>query len=366
MVPTCGRDCRLLPRKWHSGVKRKRETSKAGEEKQRLKRDQPKVVDPLILDLTAYLTLQRDRSELTADAYARDVSEFGAWLKKLPASETPMGKHYPELRDATTRDVNRYVMSMMDRGLNGATVRRKLSSVKALYKWMKWEHLRDDDPAADVPGPKVKPKTPHHLEIKDVDKLLRVKPLASRTPAQRLRDHAIMELLYASGMRRAEVAGINVSSVNLVGRTIHVIGKGDKPRLVVINNTTVEAIKRYLAVRPRTTDEALFVGRSGKRLTPKHIWYIFREIYMLSGVETKAVPHTMRHSFATHLLENGASLETVRSLLGHQSLATTGMYLSVTMKFKKEQYDQAHPRDRMDGALPDMLPRKARKRRQSS
>lgn len=320
--------------------------------REKIKRDAPKVVDPLITDMMAYLRLHRQRSELTVDAYARDVHEFGAWLTKLAPPQSPMGRAYPELRTVTTREINRYVMFMTDQGYNGTTVRRKLSSVKAFYKWMKWEHLRDDDPAADIPGPKIVRTTPHHLEVEDIDKLLQVKPLASRTPVQRLRDHAIMELLYASGLRRAEVASIDLSNVNLVGRTIHVTGKGRKQRLVVINNTAVEAIKRYLAVRPRTADTALFVGRTGKRLTPKHIWFIFREVYALSGVTAKAGPHTMRHSFATHLLENGADLETVRELLGHESLATTGMYLSVTMSHKKEQYDQAHPRDRMDAALP--------------
>jgi site-specific recombinase XerD len=149
-------------------------------------------------------------------------------------------------------------------------------------------------------------------------------------------------------MRRAEIASISLSDVNLRDRVILVHGKGRKERRVVINRTTAEAIQRYLAVRPRGSDDALFVGRGGKRLTPKHVWRIFRDIYTVSKIEQRATPHTMRHSFATHLLENGVDLETVRELLGHESLATTGMYLSVAMEHKRRAYDDAHPRDRMD------------------
>ena len=213
---------------------------------------------------------------------------------------------------------------------------------------MKREHIREDDPSADIPGPPLARKIPKHLDIPEINTLLRTRSLASRPDALRLRDNAIMELLYASGMRRAEIATVNLSDVNLRARVVQVHGKGRKERLVVINQTTLAAIERYIAVRPRSDDEALFLGRGGKRLTPKHVWFIFREIYQLSGIKTKAGPHTLRHSFATHLLENGADLETVRELLGHESLATTGVYLSVAMEHKKRTYDEAHPRDRMD------------------
>jgi len=307
------------------------------------------VTDPLLWDLMAYLRLHRKRSELTIEAYARDLNEFGAWLTNLPTSESPMGRQYPELRTVTSTHINRYIMFLTGpKKYSGTTVRRKLSSIKALYKFMKREHVRDDDPAADIPGPPIERKIPKHLDIPEINTLLQTRSLAGRPDAHRLRDNAIMELLYASGMRRAEIASVNLSDVNLRARVVQVHGKGRKERLVVINPTTAEALERYMAVRPRSSDEALFLGRGGKRLTPKHVWFIFREIYKLSGIQTKAGPHTLRHSFATHLLENGADLETVRELLGHESLATTGVYLSVAMEHKKRTYDEAHPRERMD------------------
>jgi integrase/recombinase XerC len=319
------------------------------------KRAKIEVTDPLILDLMAYLLHHRKRSNLTVDAYARDLHEFGAWVLRLPADKSPMGRDYPELATATTTDVNRYVMYLdKTKGYNSTTVRRKLSSVKALYKFMKMDHRREDDPASGIPGPPIGRAIPIHLDVAEIDRLLHTQSIAGRPDELRRRDHAIMELLYASGVRRAEVARINVSDVKLAARVIHVHGKGRKERLVVINQTTAAAIERYLAVRPRSDDDALFLGRGAKRLTPKHVWRIFRDIYQLSGIETKAGPHTLRHSFATHLLENGADLETVRELLGHESLATTGIYLSVAMEHKKRTYDEAHPRERM-GVPPPVL-----------
>lgn len=309
--------------------------------------DRPKVVDPVILDLMADLHLSRRRSELTVEAYARDIHEFGAWLTKVLPSQSPMGREYPALLTATMSDVNQYVMHLGRKGYNATTVRRKLSSLKALYKFMKRERLRDDNPAVEVPGPPKDRKIPQPLPVPEVDLLLETKPNADRSESYRIRDHAIMELLYASGIRRAEVASIDLADLNLRDRIIQIRGKGRKQRKVLINQTAAAAIERYLSIRPRGPDEALFLGRGRKRLTPKHIWRIFHEIYALSGIKQHASPHTLRHSFATHLLENGVDLETVRELLGHESLATTGMYLSVAMEHKRRAYDEAHPRDRM-------------------
>jgi site-specific recombinase XerD len=311
--------------------------------------DNPKVIDPIVLDLMAFLHLERRRSELTLDAYARDIHEFGAWLTKLASSESVMGRHYPELTSVTTSDVSRYIRHLSGtKGYNATTVRRKLSSLKALYKFMKKEGLRADNPAVDIQGPPMDRKIPQHLPVPEVTTLLHTKPRADRAELYRTRDNAIMELFYATGMRRAEIAKINLADLNLRDRVIQVYGKGRKQRKVVMNHSAAAALERYLAVRPRSNDDAVFLGRGGKRLTPKHVWRIFRDIYELSGLKQHATPHTLRHSFATHLLENGVDLGTVRELLGHESLATTGVYLSVAMEHKRRAYDEAHPRDRMD------------------
>ncbi|HEY1867261.1 MAG TPA: tyrosine-type recombinase/integrase [Candidatus Cybelea sp.] len=297
-------------------------------------------VDPLVRDLRGYLLTERKRSPLTVAAYERDLNEFVDFL-----GETQPGT---SLKRVKATQIRQYIAHMFDgRGYDSRTVCRKLSSIRALYRFLKITGVLENDPAAAIPGPSVAKKRPAPLKVAEVMKLLRTS-LAGRTDSARLRDAAIMELFYASGMRRAEVAGVRLADVDLAERTIRVVGKGSKERVVVINHAASEAIEAYLRVRARSADPALFLGRGGKGLTPKHVWRIFRLIYRVSGIQKHATPHTLRHSFATHLVENGVDLETVRELLGHESLATTGVYLQLAMGHKRRAYDQAHPRDHMD------------------
>lgn len=297
----------------------------------------PAKPDPLIRDLRGYLLTERKRSPLTVDAYERDLVEFSLFLR----DQGPV-----TLESAKTSHIRRYIAHLFDdRGYDSRTVCRKLSSIRALYRFLKITSVLENDPAAAIPGPSVAKRRPAPLKVEEVVKLLQTS-LAGRTETARLRDGAIMELFYASGMRRAEVAGVRLADVDLAERTIRVTGKGNKERVVVINRTAAAAIEAYLGVRPRSADPALFLGRGGKGLTPQHVWRIFRSIYRVSGIQKRATPHTLRHSFATHLVENGVDLETVRELLGHESLATTGIYLQLAMGHKRRAYDEAHPRDR--------------------
>ncbi|HXO17944.1 MAG TPA: tyrosine-type recombinase/integrase [Candidatus Dormibacteraeota bacterium] len=292
--------------------------------------------DPLVRDLTGYLLTERQRSPLTVAAYERDLREFAAFLDGEP------------LKTVASSQIRRYIAHMFDaRGYDSRTVCRKLSSIRALYRFLKITGVLENDPAVAIPGPSVARRNPAPLKVDEVMKLLRTS-LAGRSGAAQLRDVAIMELFYASGMRRAEVAGARLANVDLAERTIRVIGKGNKERTVVINRAAAAAIDAYLRVRPHSGDPALFLGRGGKGLTPKHVWRIFNAIYRVSGMQKHASPHTMRHSFATHLVENGVDLETVRELLGHENLATTGIYLQLAMGHKRRAYDEAHPRDRED------------------
>jgi integrase/recombinase XerC len=297
-------------------------------------------VDPLVRDLRGYLLTERKRSPLTVAAYERDLREFTAYLQGAQARAG--------LKSVATRQIRQYIAHLFDdRGYDSRTVCRKLSSIRALYRFLKITGVREDDPAAAIPGPSVAKRRPAPLKVDEVMKLLRT-TIAGRTDRARLRDAAIMELFYASGMRRAELASVRLADVDLAERTIRVTGKGNKERVVVINHSAAAAIESYLRVRPASSDPALFLGRGGHGLTPAHVWRIFRTIYRVSGVQKHATPHTLRHSFATHLVENGVDLETVRELLGHESLATTGVYLQLAMGHKRRAYDEAHPRDRMD------------------
>lgn len=310
--------------------------------------EQSAPVDPHILLHGAYLLQERNRSPLTIDAYARDLELFGAFLAgEKVLDENGKRKAWPQLLTATHSDVRRFVADLAGRRkYQMVAVRRKICSLRSFYKYLKYERVRDDNPAADIPSPPVEKKLPKVLGQPEVGKLLATER-ADWSPFQRLRAAAIMELLYGSGVRRAEVARIDLNDVNLRDRTVSVHGKGSKQRLVIINKATVDAVQRYLGVRPKTTDPALFVGVSGKRLTPRHVWYIFKEMYKISGLQEPASPHTLRHSFATHLLQNGVDLVTIKDLLGHESVATTQIYTNVDFTHKKRAYDEAHPRDRM-------------------
>jgi len=299
----------------------------------------PPDLDPLVRDLAGYLLTERKRSPLTAAAYARDLKEFSDFLKR-EASD-------PSLLAVTPSRVRQYIAHMFDtRGYDSRTVCRKLSSIRALYRFLKITGVLDSDPAFAIPGPSIAKRKPAPLKVDEVMSLLRTS-LAGRTDTARLRDRAILELFYASGIRRAELASVRLADVDLAERTIRVTGKGNKERTVLINRTAAAAIEAYLRVRPRSADPTLFLGRTGAGLTPKHVWRLFRNIYRVSGLQKHASPHTLRHSFATHLVENGVDLETVRELLGHESLATTGVYLQLAMGHKRRAYDEAHPRDRI-------------------
>lgn len=300
--------------------------------------------DGSIAEFAAYLRLERGQSPRTAEEYARDVELFGEFLEPGHPKTAPFLK----LPLATVSDVRRFVMELMGPRKYGATsVRRKIAALRSFFALQKREGRRADNPAADVPPPKAPKRLPQVMSEDEVAKLLRTR-VAGKDEMQRLRNAAIMELLYASGIRRAELVGLNLSDVDCDRRLMRVIGKGNKQRTVFINEAAADAILKYLAVRPRTVDEALFLSRRKTRLSHRQAWVIFREFAQLSGLIKHVTPHVMRHSFATHLLENGADIVTIKELLGHESLSTTQIYTNVSLEHMRKSYEQAHPRDKTE------------------
>ena len=301
--------------------------------------------DPLIVEWAGRL-LGKGRSPLSVAAYSGDVELLGAFVSGKLGDGSPHGKDWPALARATKSDLLRFVQELIaKRDYARSAVRRKIAAMRSFYRFLRTSGKRKDDPAAELEFPGRDQLLPNVLKEREVEKLLRASA-GWKTNWLNVRDRAIMELLYASGERRAEVVGIELRHVDLATRTIQVMGKGRKQRLVIINRTTASALRDYLNVRPRSEDTNVFLGRTGRRLTPRHIWEIFRRVQQVSGVKTKASPHTLRHSFATHLLERGVDLKTIQDLLGHESLATTQIYTNVSFQHKKRVYDEAHPRDR--------------------
>ncbi|NNM98443.1 MAG: tyrosine-type recombinase/integrase [Candidatus Eremiobacteraeota bacterium] len=300
--------------------------------------------DPLVAEFAAYLRLERGQSPRTSEEYARDIEVFGGFLEP---GHMP-GMPFENLLATTPSDIRRFVMELMGpRAYNPTSVRRKLAALRSFFALQRREGRRSDNPAADVPPPKAAKRLPHVMSEGEVGTLLRTR-IAGRSDEQRLRDTAIMELLYASGIRRAELVGLDLSDVDTERRLLRVTGKGNKQRTVFINLAAAEAIRTYLGVRPRSTDSALFLSRLKKRLSYRQAWAIFQSYAKLSGLTKHVTPHVMRHSFATHLLENGADLVTIKELLGHESLATTQIYTNVSLEHMRRNYEEAHPRDRSE------------------
>ena len=292
--------------------------------------------DPTIAAFVHELHFERGRSARTAEAYARDLEFFAAYLGRPAAN-------------AQRSDVKAFVAELAGaRRYQPAAIRRKLVALRRFFRYLLVEGAREDDPMLGVDPPKLPKRLPHVLREDDVARLMRTKPPAGRTDFQRYRDRAILEVLYASGIRRAEVASLDLADADLERRVMRVIGKGNKERTVLINRAAADAMRAYLGYRPRTSDPAFFVGRRGQRLGVRAIWEIVKTFERLSGLSIRATPHVMRHSFATHLLENGADLMTIKELLGHESLATTQIYTNVSVEHMRKTYDDAHPRDKRD------------------
>ncbi len=276
----------------------------------------------------------RGRSARTCEAYARDLELFMRCLGRDPAN-------------AARPDIKAFVLELAGkRRYQPAAIRRKLVALRRFFRYLVVEGRRDDDPTIGLEPPKLPKRLPRVLKEGEVARLLRTPSPAGGSDFQRLRDRAILEVLYASGVRRAEVAGLDLQDVDLDRRMMRVLGKGNKQRTVLINQAASDAMRAYLGHRPRTSDDAFFVGRSGRRLGVRAIWSVVKTVERLSGMALHATPHVMRHSFATHLLENGADLMTIKELLGHESLATTQIYTNVSVEHMRKTYDDAHPRDR--------------------
>jgi site-specific recombinase XerD len=315
-------------------------------------KDRAELDDPLIEGFSAHLALELRRSANTVVAYRRDVADFARFVARrngLSANDAQRLTTFKDLGKAAATDIRQYIMECTGRRAYATvSVLRKVSTLRRFYDYVRREGLRPDNPTDDLPRLKKPKALPHVLRAEDVSKLLRT-TVAGQTDFQRLRDRAIMEVLYGSGVRRSELINLNMSDVDLERRIMRIRhGKGDKERAVLLTRAAAEAMRLYLGVRPRTSEEAFFLSRNKRRIGQVTMYEIFRTFVRLSGIRDHATPHTMRHSFATHLLENGADLVTIKELLGHESLSTTQIYTNVSVEHMRKTFDAAHPRDKDD------------------
>ena len=293
-----------------------------------------------------HVGIERGLSRNTVAAYRRDLSVYRAWLQ---------GRGILDMRSITARDVDGYARHLVTRGekdatlrLGAASVARMLSTVRGLHRFLLDEGEVTEDAARDVHPPKLPSRLPKALTVAQVEALLAATD--GDEPA-RIRDKALLELLYATGARVSEAIDLNVDDV-IDREIVRLTGKGSKQRIVPLGSYARAALDDYLVrVRPLYSARgkatpALFLGARGARLSRQSAWLVIRGAAERAGLTAAISPHTLRHSFATHLLEGGADVRVVQELLGHSSVATTQIYTLVTADTLRDMYTSAHPRAR--------------------
>lgn len=276
----------------------------------------------------SYLEIEKNYSDHTIVNYKIDLEEFFDFLAGMSFKDID----YPVLR--------RYVAHIRTKNLKPRSVARKLSCLRSFFKYLHREGLVDKNPAKLLMTPKLDKKLPNFLSE---DEALTLIESTKPDKVSELRDRAIFETLYSTGIRVSELVGLNDQSVDSIGNVIRVLGKGKKERIVPIGEKAIEAILAYTQACPRK-GSALFLNKTGARLTARSIRNIINKHIQRVGMHKKVSPHAIRHSFATHLLNRGADLRSVQELLGHLNLSTTQIYTHLTTEKLKNVYDQAHPR----------------------
>jgi integrase/recombinase XerC len=290
-----------------------------------------------------YLSVERNAAELTIKSYREDLTSLADYLHQalgrdpLPSEITPL-------------DLRGYVSALHEAGYAKTSVARRLASLRTFYKFAQREGLAESNPAKPLRNPRPDRKLPHFLSTDEVGRLLQAPP--ATTPLG-LRDRAILETMYSAGLRVSETVGINDADLDLDERLLRVRGKGRRERLAPVGSFAARAIERWLKERTLSAKERpglaapLFTNRFGRRLTTRSVHRMLLKHLKSAGLDSRTTPHTLRHSFATHLLDRGADIRSVQELLGHKSLVTTQIYTHVSTAALRVVYERSHPRARV-------------------
>lgn len=278
-----------------------------------------------------YLSIERNTSDYTRRNYHDDLAKFFRLLGNKP------------LRDITPFDIRSFLAHQSTSHYAKRTIARRLSCLRSFFRFLCREGVLKQNPAAVVPAPRLEHRLPTFLDEDQVRRLLEAPPTDRW---QGLRDRAILETLYSTGMRVSELVGLNLNDVDDISGTVIVRGKGKRERLCPIGKTALTTIQRYLTKRPKRVKvpQATFVSQKLSRLTVRQVDRLLQRYAKAVQLPVAISPHSLRHSFATHLLDRGADLRSVQELLGHQHLSTTQIYTHITPQRLKRVYEQAHPR----------------------
>ncbi len=294
-------------------------------------------MERLLKKYVRYLELERSISPFTVRNYASDIQGFLDFLDRNGVTT---------LNKVDRSTMRRYLGWLHDKGIARASISRKFSALRSFYRYLVRENLVDSQPLSTLSTPKIEKRLPTFLSKEEILKLLEA-PDAS-TP-QGLRDRAILEVLYAAGLRVSEIANLDLADVDLNSREMRVWGKGAKERVALIGKPAVEALNLYLShgrikLEGKKETQALLLNRYGERIAERRIQHIMRKYGRQAGLDMRVFPHIMRHTFATHLLDGGADLRVVQDLLGHARLSSTQIYTHVTQSQIRRTYLAAHPR----------------------
>lgn len=286
----------------------------------------------------AFLMLERGLSDNTRMAYMADLERFAQWL----GPET-------DPLEATVEHIQAFLHDIHDLGIAPRSQARIISGLKSFYKYLNYEDLRSDNPMMLIDAPSLGRHLPEVLTIPEVEALI---SCADTSDSLGLRNRAMMELLYGSGLRVSELCALERRRVRLDDLYLTVVGKGSKERMVPVSEHAAEQLRMYLADRERNgpdpapgEEDYLFLNRRGRHLTRVMVFYIVRDLAEAAGIRKTISPHTLRHSFATHLLEGGANLRAIQQMLGHESIATTEIYLHLDSTRLREEILLHHPRN---------------------
>lgn len=285
-----------------------------------------------------YLSVERSLSNNTIAAYRRDLAKYVSCLRNSGINS---------LSQSTRKDISDFMFRLKDNGLNASSIARNLAAIKVFYRFLVRERILKADPSGLLDSPRLWKRIPDALSFQEVEDLLKGPSLRQ---TQGIRDRAILEVMYATGMRVSEAVNLKVTDVNLDAGFARCIGKGSKERIVPLGKQAIKALRRYLEeARPKLLKKSqaetiLFLSRLGKRVSRQSFWKIIKAYARKARIKKNIRPHTLRHSFATHLLEGGADLRSVQEMLGHADISTTQIYTHIDKNRLKLIHKTYHPR----------------------
>lgn len=307
----------------------------------------------LFTQFIRYLEVERQLSPHTVRAYRSDIEQLQVFL----VERCEMSYVLVEKGELWSQVSERHLLKFMRSRMvvdGAASVGRKVAAIKTFFAYLNNRHSFLGNPAALLRAPRNQRHLPVYLEEEEVDQLLDIKPVDGEL---KFRDRAILELMYASGLRVSEVVGLDIGNLSFADAVVRVMGKGRKERLVPLGRVAAKALESYLEKRQKAdvgAGDALFLNARGGRLSARSVSSLVKKYGLVAGLQKPLTPHAVRHSFATHLLQNGADLRVIQELLGHSSLSTTQRYTHVDVKRLLEVYDKAHPlaseEDRVSGS----------------